>query len=266
VRRYDKERKTYTAENLRASDNSIVLADDYADADGVRVLTFAQAQQKARGTPTAKTGPTTVSEVMDGYLKYLETKGRPQSAINDVRWRIDAFIRPELGKIKLSALTSERLSDWLSAIASAPPRLRTSNGEKQRFRAIADEDDARRARRATANRIWTVLRAALNQAFRAGKIETDIVWRRVEAFESVNAARPRYLSVAEARRLINACDPDFRPLAQAALETGARYSELGRLKVRDFNSDAGTVAIWQSKSGKARTFTSPIPAGHYFNR
>jgi integrase len=62
----------------------------------------------------------------------------------------------------------------------------------------------------------------------------------------------RYLTLAEAKRLTNSCDPEFRPLVQAALQTGARYSELARVQVRDFNPDAGTVAVRQSKSGKPR--------------
>jgi integrase len=48
------------------------------------------------------------------------------------------------------------------------------------------------------------------------------------------------------------CDAEFRPLVQAALQTGARYGELSKLTVADFNPDVGTVAIRQSKSGKAR--------------
>src|SRR5215207_5141059 len=75
---------------------------------------------------------------------------------------------------------------------------------------------------------------------------------RVEPFESVDAARVRYLTVAEARRLVNACEPDFRPLVEAALQTGARYGELTRLEVHDYNPDADTLAIRQGKSGKPR--------------
>jgi integrase len=96
------------------------------------------------------------------------------------------------------------------------------------------------------------LRAALNHAFHDGKIDSDIAWRKVKPFAGVDAARARYLTIAEAKRLINASDPEFRPLVQAALNTGARYGELTRLQVRDFNPDAGTVAIRQSKSGKPR--------------
>jgi hypothetical protein len=68
----------------------------------------------------------------------------------------------------------------------------------------------------------------------------------------VDAARIRYLTVSEAKRLINGCGPDFKPLVQAALQTGARYGELIRLEVHDFNPDAGTLAVRQSKSGKPR--------------
>jgi integrase len=62
----------------------------------------------------------------------------------------------------------------------------------------------------------------------------------------------RYLTVGEAQRLLNASDPDFRNLVRAALETGARYGELTRLEVSDFNPDAGTLAIRRSKAGNAR--------------
>jgi integrase len=62
----------------------------------------------------------------------------------------------------------------------------------------------------------------------------------------------RYLTVAEAQRLLNAADADFRPLVRGALETGCRYSELCRLEAQDFNPDAGTVEIRTSKSGKSR--------------
>jgi integrase len=41
-------------------------------------------------------------------------------------------------------------------------------------------------------------------------------------------------------------------VVQAALSTGARYGELCRLKVVDFNADSGTLAIWLSKSDKSR--------------
>jgi integrase len=130
--------------------------------------------------------------------------------------------------------------------------MRTPKGEAQRHRKVDDNENARRARRSSANRTLAILKAALNRVWRDGKVPSDSAWRRVEPFENVASARVRYLSVAEARRLINACDTDFRPLVEAALQTGARYGELTRLTVADFNPDSRTVAVLQSKTGKAR--------------
>jgi integrase len=183
--------------------------------------------------------------------------------VQDTRYRIESFIRPTLGKSSVGALTAERLRHWRDDIAKAPPRLRTRAGDKQKFRDIADDEDTRRRRRASTNRTWTVLRAALNHAFHDGKIESDTAWRKVKPFRNVDAARIRYLTVAEAKRLTNACEPEFRPLVQGALHTGARYGELVRLQVRDFNADAGTVAIRQSKSGKARHIVLTSEGGRF---
>lgn len=88
-----------------------------------------------------------------------------------------------------------------------------------------------------------MLRAALNRSFETDKVDSDRAWRKVKPFRSVDKARVRYLTVAEAKRLINASDPDFRPLLQAALLTGARYGQIAQLTVGDFNGDAGTVRM-----------------------
>jgi integrase len=120
------------------------------------------------------------------------------------------------------------------------------------YRATSDDQEAKRRRRASSNRTLTVLKAALNLAWREGKAASDKEWRKVEPFEKADAARMRYLQVAEAQRLINACEPGFRQLVQAALQTGCRYGELCRLQVQDFNRDAGTLSIRVSKSGKPR--------------
>ena len=242
----------YATENLRSADDALILADDYADADGTRVLTFAQAQQKAQGARPVRTGPFSLSDALDDYLRLLEGEGRSPHAVQDTRYRIEAFIRPKLGKLGVATLTAERLRRWRDDLANAAPRLRTRKGAAQKFREASTGEDERRARRASANRTWTVLRAALNHAFHDGKAGSDIAWRRVKPFEKVDAARVRYLTVAEAKRLINACNVELRPLVQAALQTGARYGELVRLQVRDFDPDGGTVAVRRSKSAKSR--------------
>jgi integrase len=254
VRRY-RGRGAYTVENLRTRNSQLVIADDYAEPNGATVMSFAQAQNATRAKRARQeqaTGSYTVGDAMDDYLRFLASDGRSKHAIYDAQRRDQALIRPKLGDAKLAALTADRLRRWRDELASTPPRLRTSKGEKQKHREPVGTDEGQRARRASTNRTWTVLRAALNHAFHEGIVESDLAWRKVKPFHNVGSARLRYLSVAEARRLINACDPEFRPMVQAALQTGARYGELCKLTVADFNPDVATVAIRRSKSGKAR--------------
>jgi integrase len=269
VRRY-KGDGVYSVENLRTPHGALVLADDFEEPNGVTVLSFAQAQQQAARIKQVKSdhavGPYTVAAAMEDYFTYLAADGRAAHSIYDGRRRDQAFIRPALGNVRLSALTTERLRRWRDELARAAPRLRTSKGDDQKHREPASTDDARRARRATANRTWTILRAALNHAFRDGKIESDLAWRKVKPFRAVDAARLRYLSIPEAKRLINACDPALRPLVQAALQTGARYGELCALTVEDFNADVGAVAIRQSKSGRPRHIALTDEGRAFFER
>jgi integrase len=197
----------------------------------------------------ALAGPLTVRTAIENYLEVLEANGK---STVDARHRAKAHVDPTIGDFEVSSLTAAILAKWLAKFAKALPRARTKPGRPQQYRSFDGSEEAIRRRKSSANRTWTILRAAFNHAFREGQVDSDGAWRKVKSFKSVDAARVRYLTVDEARRLANASDPDFRLLVQAALQTGCRYSELGRLEVADFNPDSGTLAIRQSKSGKAR--------------
>ena len=239
---------------------TFATADDRSAADGVAVLDFWQAQARAREIRAAfdrgragveePDAPYTVRGALDDYLDWLVVHRK--SAV-DARSRVEALIAPELGEIELSKLTTKRIRDWLEASARAPARLRRGKGKALRHRDHdAADPEAVRRRRATANRSFTVLRAALNHAWREGKAPSDAAWRRVKPFRDVDAARVRYLQLAECTRLTNACPPDFRRLVEAALLSGMRYGELCALDAGDFNPDAGTVHVRASKTGRGR--------------
>jgi integrase len=138
------------------------------------------------------------------------------------------------------------------ALAQGPRRVRAVGGTAPKMRATALDEDALRARRASANRIMTTLRAALNFAFREGRVASDLAWRRVKPFAKTDVARVRYLTGDEAQRLVNACAADFRNLVRAALMTGGRYGELVALRVSDIDLDAGTALFRVTKNGKPR--------------
>jgi integrase len=240
----------------RYREKELGLADDFRDADGKRILTFEQAQKFAfewsdNGRQEALTGPLTVAKAVQGYLTNLEHQGRSTA---DAKIRADLHILPSLGSELVERLSTERLQRWLAEIAKLPPRVRRKKFDRApRYKTVPEDADSKRRRRSTANRVLTILKAALNYAFDAGHVKSNAAWgRRLKPFRQVDAARQRFLSVNEARRLVDASGQDFRKLVQAALVTGARYGELTRLKVRDFNPDSDTVAILQSKGGKPR--------------
>jgi integrase len=202
-------------------------------------------------TAAGKTGPLTVAKAMEEYLRFLDTNRKTGT---EARYRSEAFIKPALGDLEVTSLTTDQITAWHVGMAKKAPRLRTAKGEPQKHREFSEDAEAERRRKATANRTLTILKAALNRAWRTKRklVPSDAEWRAVEPFENVNAARIRYLSIVEAQRLINASEPDFRRLVQAALQTGCRYGELTRLKVADFNVDVGTLAVAISKTGKPR--------------
>ena len=161
---------------------------------------------------------------------------------------------PDLGGVEVGKLTTVRVRRWHEALAAKPKLVRARAGAETRRSIELDHDDpeAVRARRASANRILTILKAALNHAYHESHIASDEAWRKAKPFREVDSAVVRYLTGAEAKRLVNVCEPDFRQLVQAALLTGCRYGELIAMRVEDFNPDAGTLAVRKSKSGRAR--------------
>ena len=240
--------------------SAIGAADDTIDADGVKVFDYWQAQKQARlwgerqrliAAGGLRMGSYTVSDAVTDYLAEIKAEKKP-TAVQGAKYVFDAWILPELGSIEVEKLTTDRLNRWRNKLATQPKRVRTKKTATERAtRETPDDDDARRARKATANRILTMLKAALNRAFHADKVSSDTAWRKVKPFKKVDEAVVRYLTPAEAQRLVNACTKDFRKLVQAALLTGCRYAELARLKCTGFNPDSGTVAIRLSK-GKVR--------------
>ena len=180
----------------------------------------------------ARKGTYTVANAVADYLAETAAEKQPDIRRN-AKYIFDASILPDLGSLQLEKLTADRLKRWRNKLATQPKRVRTkAHRDRTRHPRGPDDEDARRARKASANRILTMLKAALNRAFQAGRASSDTAWRKVKPFRRVDEAVVRYLSVAEARRLVRACPEDFRKMVQAALLTGCRYSELARLQLR----------------------------------
>ncbi len=254
--------------NERYRVEALGRADDNAAANNDDVLDFVQAKTKALTKVAAPNGNgkvecKTVRQALKLYIDYLRDQGK---SVSDVESRSAAHIVPELGDLVIAELTTDTLRKWLATMASAPAQKRPKNKTPQ-YRDAPDGDDAVRARQASANRVLTMLKAALNFAYDSGHVVNRDAWgRKLKPFRGVDAARIHYLEIAAAQRLINASDVEFRPLICGALETGMRYSELARLEVHDFNIDAGTIAMRKSKSGKPRHVVLTPEGAEFFRQ
>jgi integrase len=219
------------------------IADDMANADGVKVFTRDQAYARAREWFTDGAGTTKkIYRVSDAADDWIRTQTGPTGAIH-----VKNDILPTLGNYPVKALTKGILHEWLQN-QGEKPTLR-SLGPKSKVPFDINDPETRRKRRDTANRVLRTLRALLNLARSNGHVESDAAWATLTEFPKVSKQRTEYLSVQEGIRFIEVCDEDFSKLVQAALYTGCRYGELCNLRVGAYDAAIGCVAVMQRKTG-----------------
>jgi putative sterol carrier protein len=120
---------------------------------------------------------------------------------------------------------------------------------------------------AGANRVATILRAALNQRAKGDRSITNRdAWK--DGLSSIaNADQPRNVILADTdvRRLVEeayAISAEFGRLVELAAIIGARYDQLARIEVKDLQ--AATVMVPRSHKGKGEKrithYSAPIPA------
>jgi integrase len=252
----------FYTDNYRCEEK-LGAADDTSDSDGILILDYAQALQKAnrfflsalaRATGEApRRGAYTVNDAIAFYLKHLEHSHKPDFL--HARYDFNAHVIPTLGGIQVGKLTSTLLEKWRDELASSPKRSqkKIKEGEEP---AVAKPmtDDERRQRRSTTNRIVRRLRAALNYSLDERKVNANAMNWRIRPFENVETARANFLNEREQQNFVKACaaEEPFQNLAMAALHSGCRYSELGRLRVKDFVPSGPSIFVETSKGGESR--------------
>lgn len=224
---------------------AIGTADDFTEADGAAVLNFWQAQDKAHSGARNSSGqgipkPLTVGRAAEVYLEKLEAKN-PRTA-RDTRGRLNLHFLNKFGDELVTSLTKSKLEAWLNSMA-----LKSVDRE-----AVRKSKD-------TANRVLSMVKAALNHALRdpANGITDDHAWRLVKPYHGVATPRATHFSEAEARALIEATpDREFADLLTAGFLTGARYGELIACSVRDFDEVAKTLSV-DGKTGPRTVILQP---------
>jgi integrase len=224
------------------------LVDDHADADGKQILTFAQAVRQAQQWAEKATeddtdepdktasGDYTVQSAVADYLAGKQANG---SDTYTQELNFKNHVLPKFCKRPLSGLRAYQLNHWRNGLTKGRTR-------------------------STANRIISDFKAALNKAYDDNRVTDNKGWRNLKKFSNADNPRTDYLQAKEAKRLINSCDPEFRPMVQAALFTGGRYAEIAATQVRDFNAKSKTLRFKVTKNRKIRAaYLSTEAVGHF---
>ncbi len=214
------------------------LADDHEEANGEQVLTFWQAQQRARklargGKNTEQENdpgrPVTVREALDAYQADLTARG---------------------GDVHNVARVRGHLSNTLNAKTVA---LLTAR-ELRRFR---DNLLAKSLRASSVNRISNALRAALNLAgAHDQRINNQTAWR-IGLATIFDAAQARNVILPDQaiRDVITAAfdiGSELGLLVETAAVTGARVSQIANLRVADLQVDRPDPRLMMPSSRKGR--------------
>src|SRR5262249_49120020 len=160
---------------------------------------------------------------------------------------------PTLGSTRVDRITKSQIEAWLAGLV----------------REDADDPEARRRSQYTANRVLTILKAALNAAFHdeANKIESDSAWRRGKAVQQLARPRETDLDPKQVRLLIAKAatfDQSLANLLEAAYLTGARMGELAAASVRNLDVAKQQLQV-DGKTGR-RTVTLTHEATNFLRR
>ncbi len=189
---------------------AIGKADDFDKSDGNIILSYDQAQDKAK--ETAKTGKPigddTVAAAIDRYETDLKGRGGDVRSVSRLRLHLsDKLARKDVG-----SLTKEELEAWRDSLKG-------------------------KMKPASVNRTITALRATLNMVADGNERITRRPWAvGLRAIGGAGKARNVILDEQDVRTVIGAAYQDsneFGLLVELAAVTGARPSQLLRLQGED---------------------------------
>lgn len=153
---------------------------------------FEGAKAKKNGQ-AGKGNAQTVADVWAAYIADAEMRGVKGTKI--MTQTAKAHILPSLGPLPVAELTLAGLKDWHYKLSLAPRRSnRILKEGEEPPKAVKPSKDAMRARRNTANRILTNLKAALNFVFPEGEFGGPTPWRSVKPFKGTTSKRIRFLT------------------------------------------------------------------------
>lgn len=230
--------------NIRTSDGKggnsvkrIATADDFAAANGKDIMSFIQARDAAlrlsRGETKEEQTATNLAEAVEAYKEDLISR----NARTDNVSRLKFNLTPTLLKRPIGLLDVSELRKWRDGLT-------------------------KKQSPASVNRLATILKAVLNLAASKDETLSKRPWEiALAALPEATTAHNVVISEATIKKLIAASrqqNREFGLLVETLALTGARYSQLARVLVRDLTGDRLMIPS-SAKGQKKRISRIPVP-------
>jgi len=217
------------------------IADDHEDADGEHVLSFWNAQDRARALARGKDAggrPATVAEALADYEADLIARSASPANARRVRYHLP----PALAAKPVSLLTARELKHLRDSLVG-------------------------KIKQSSINRLMKGFKAALALVARHdSRIGNANAWKvGLEALPDAHTARNTILSDDEVRALVAAACAENDALGlliETAAVTGARVSQLARLEIADLQADRADPRLMMPSSRKGKAHLARAGAHH----
>ncbi|MEO1243783.1 MAG: site-specific integrase [Pseudomonadota bacterium] len=204
----------------------------------------------------------TVAHAMIDYVAWKKLAASPSYFVTVIS-HSNTYILPLIGNLPAQEMTGVHFQEWVKTCLEMVPR----RGAKRIVGKLPIERmsaETLRKRKKTINCVITMLRDALQMAWDNGKIDNDRAFRTFRRFAHSEAARVLFLSREEAKRLLEAANPDLRNLMLGALYSGCRSGELLNLKVSDVAREGYGLSIVPFKTRNPRFVFLPDEGMAFF--
>src|SRR5258706_14624252 len=216
----------------------IACADDLREADGIDVLSCAQAIERAnkwfQSPKISKTiGNYWMSELRQQLLycpvgevytiahaltDYFEWKRMAvkRSYSEKLAGLINKYVLPQIGALAVDEFTSEHFRKLVQDVLETPPKT-WNQRPLPRISINKMDQESLRKRKFTANAMIGGLGESLEMAWQSGKTQNDRSWRVLRYLRTTDRPRNLFLSRPECRALLQHCASDLEELCLAAL-------------------------------------------------
>lgn len=204
----------------------------------------------------------TVGHALKEYTEWTKIARSEGGHYNNLML-INYHLAPRFIHILLENFNATHLKDLAIQVLETPPKYGFAH-VKPRIDPHELNVDQVRKRKRTFNSLVTILRMAFRHAWDNGYIDSERPWRCLKRIAVVHSPRTVFLTREECNSLLQNCTPALKTLVMAALYSGARVGELGRLTVQDVGKIGYGIRIDAFKRSPARFVFLPDEGMSFF--